>query len=104
MAPKTVLITDDSETTYYQMKMILEGAPQDFKVVGHATNGAEAVTKYQELHPDIVTMDIVMPDVDGVEAVKRILAVNSAAKIVVVSSMGGVREKMIAALSAGAKS
>lgn len=100
--PKKVLIVDDSETTFRQLKKVLEGS--DYEVVGHAVDGNDGVKKFQELRPDIVTMDIVMPGLDGVEAVKQILAVDKAAKIVIVSSMGGVRDKMVAALTAGAKS
>ncbi len=99
---KKVLIVDDSETTYRQLKKVLEGG--GYEVVGHAVNGDDGVAKFQELRPDIVTMDIVMPGLDGVGAVKQILAIDAGAKLVIVSSMGGVREKMVAALTAGAKS
>lgn len=103
MAKKRVLIADDSLTTYHQLKKILEQRPEEFEVIGHAVDGAEAIAKYEQLRPDVVTMDIVMPVLDGLEAVKGILKVDPKAKIVVVSSMGGVKDKVVAVLTAGAK-
>ncbi len=99
---KKVLIVDDSETTFRQLKKVIETG--EYEVVAHAVDGEDGIKKFEELRPDIVTMDIVMPNLDGVEAVKRILAIDKAAKIIIVSSMGGVRDKMVAALTAGAKS
>jgi two-component system chemotaxis response regulator CheY len=98
---RSVLVVDDSTTAYAQLKKILDGT--EFTVVAHATNAEEAVAHYAAHKPELVTMDIVMPGADGVEAVKRILASDPAAKIVIVSSMGGVKERVVAALSAGAK-
>lgn len=103
MPRKRVLIADDSVTTYHQLKKILDQLPEDFEVVGHAVDGADAIAKYEQLRPDVVTMDIVMPGVDGLEAVKGILKLDPKAKIVVVSSMGGVKDKVVAVLTAGAK-
>lgn len=100
---KRVLIVDDSATMYHQLKKVLDGVPAEFEVVGHAVDGEDAVKKFGEQRPNIVTMDIVMPGLDGLEALRRILALDKAAKVVIVSSMGGVRDKLVAALSAGAK-
>ena len=73
-----------------------------FQVIGEAGNGAEAVEKYKELKPDIVTMDITMPEVDGVTALKQIREIDGKAKVVMVSAMG--QEVMIRdAVMAGAK-
>lgn len=99
---RSVLIVDDSTTAAAQLKKILDEAG-DFQVVGHATSAEDAVRLYGEHKPELVTMDIVMPGADGVEAIKRILEKDAGAKIVVVSSMGGVKSKVVAALSAGAK-
>jgi two-component system chemotaxis response regulator CheY len=99
--PRNVLVVDDSTTAYTQLKKILDGT--EFQVVAHAANADDAVTEYAARKPDLVTMDIVMPGADGVEALKRILAADPTAKVVIVSSMGGVKEKVVAALSAGAK-
>jgi two-component system chemotaxis response regulator CheY len=99
---KRVLIADDSATTFHQLRKILE-LSGDFEVAGHAVDGNDAVAKYKELRPDLVTMDIVMPGMDGLGAVQAIIAFDPAAKIVVASSMGGVKDKVVALLSAGAK-
>jgi two-component system chemotaxis response regulator CheY len=100
---KRVLITDDSTTAFHQLKKVVEGTPGEFEVVGHATTGEESVSKFRELRPDLVTMDLVMPGIDGVETIRQILAEDPKASIVVVSSMGGIRDKVVAALTAGAK-
>ena len=76
--------------------------PEGFEVVGEATNGIEAMEKYTELHPDIVTMDIVMPKQSGIDAVKGILAQSPDAKVVMCSALG--QESLVMeALQAGAK-
>lgn len=98
---KNVLIVDDTMFMRLSLKTML--VKNGFNVVGEAENGAIAVEKYQQLNPDIVTMDITMPEVDGVEALKRIRAIDGQAKVVMVSAMG--QEVMIRnAIMAGAKS
>ncbi|WP_378955262.1 response regulator [Pelosinus sp. sgz500959] len=97
---KSVLIVDDTMFMRLSLKTML--VKNGFNVVGEAENGAIAVEKYQQLNPDIVTMDITMPEVDGVEALKRIRAIDGQAKVVMVSAMG--QEAMIRnAVMAGAK-
>src|SRR5208337_3106414 len=68
-------------------------APNGFEIVGEAVNGAEAVTKYAELKPDLVTMDITMKVKDGLEAAREILAADPNARIVMVTALG--QEKML---------
>jgi two-component system, chemotaxis family, chemotaxis protein CheY len=100
---RSVLIVDDSITAMQLLKQILEESGE-FTVVGHARSMEDAVRAYATLRPDLVTMDIVMPEGDGLETTRRILATDPNAKIVVVSSLGEVKDKVVGALGAGAKS
>ena len=95
-----VLVVDDAAF----MRMMLSKMLTDngYVVVGEAGNGAEAVEKYEELKPDIVTMDITMPGVSGVEAVQRIVKKDPGAKIIMVSAMGQ-QSMVVEAIRAGAK-
>ncbi|MFW5787468.1 MAG: response regulator [Halanaerobiales bacterium] len=96
---KSVLIVDDAAFMRLNIKNILK---DNYEVVGEAENGKEGVEKYQELEPDIVTMDITMPVMDGLEAIKAIKDIDPEAKIVVCSAMG--QQKMvIKAIELGAK-
>lgn len=82
---KKVLIVDDSLFIYEEMKSLLEGT--DFSVVAYAKNGEDAIDMYEEHKPDIVTMDIILPGMDGLETSKKILEKWPDAKILVVSSL-----------------
>ncbi len=95
-----MLVVDDSLFMIQMLKNIL---PKDrFEVIGEASTGREAIERYNELNPDLVTMDITMPDMDGIAAVKEILKINSEAKVIMCSAMG--QKPMIKeALEAGAK-
>ncbi len=95
-----VLIADDASFMRQMIREIIE--PEGYEVVGEATNGIEAVDQFEELHPDIVTMDIVMPKRSGIDAVKGILAKHPDAKIVMCSALG--QETLVMeALQAGAR-
>lgn len=83
---KSVLIVDDAAFMRLTLRTLLEN--NGFNVVGEAENGAVAVKKYQELHPDIVTMDITMPEMDGVTALKEIRSIDSEAKVVMITALG----------------
>lgn len=97
---KRVLITDDAAFMRISIKNII--SKNGYEVAGEAGNGAEAVQKYMELRPDIVTMDITMPEVNGLEALKQIRAVDPSAVVVMVSALG--QESMVRdAVMAGAK-
>ena len=62
--------------------------PKGYEIAGGAANGNEAVVKYGELNPDLVTMDIIMPEMSGIDAVREILAIDPGAKIVMCSALG----------------
>jgi DNA-binding NarL/FixJ family response regulator len=82
----TVLLCDDSRAL--RMLAARQLADCGFEVVGEAGNGHEAVNQYQTLHPDLVLMDLVMPECDGKQALSRILAQDPAARVVILSSLG----------------
>lgn len=94
-----ILIVDDSRTSRKMLRSILEA--DGHEIIDEAVNGQEGVQKYQALKPDLVTMDITMPVVDGVEALKMIKALDSAAKVIMVTA-AGQKNKMIDCIKAGA--
>lgn len=96
-----VLVVDDSN--FIRLNIVNYLKNNNITVVGEASNGQEAIELYKELKPDIVTMDITMPDMDGVEAVKKIVEIDSNAKIIICSAVGQ-QVKVIEAIKAGAKS
>jgi two-component system chemotaxis response regulator CheY len=94
------LVVDDSAfARRYIEKILLD---MGGKAAGFAANGREAIDQYTKLHPDIVLMDITMPEMEGIEAVENIVAEDEAAKIVMVSSMG-YQDMIKRALASGAK-
>jgi len=98
MATK-VLIVDDAVFMRDMIKDIFSGG--DFEIVGEAVHGVEAVDKYKELSPDLVTMDIVMPFKSGIEATKEILALDDKGTIIMCSALG--QESLVMeAIEAGA--
>ena len=95
-----VLVVDDAAFMRMMVKDIL--TKNGYEVVGEAENGMKALEKYQELKPDLVTMDITMPEMDGISAVKEIKKVDPNAKIVMCSAMGQ-QAMVIEAIQSGAK-
>ena len=95
-----VLICDDSAFMRQKIKQTLEDA--GFEVVGEAGTGVEAIARYQELTPDLVTMDVVMPEKSGVEAVQEIIKDHAEARILMCSALGQ-KKLMTDALQAGAR-
>ncbi|NGP44116.1 response regulator [Bacillaceae bacterium SIJ1] len=95
-----ILIVDDAAFMRMMIKDIL--TKNDFEVVGEAVDGNQAVEKYKELQPDLVTMDITMPEKDGVTALKEIRSYDSDAKVIMCSAMGQ-QAMVIEAIQAGAK-
>lgn len=97
---KRILIVDDAAFMRMMIKDIL--SKNGFEVVGEAQDGAQAVEKYKELTPDLITMDITMPEMDGITALKQIKDINPEAKIIMCSAMGQ-QAMVIDAIQAGAK-
>ncbi len=95
----TVLIVDDATFMRTMLKDIL--SKNGLKIVGEASNGKEAVEKCNRLKPDLITMDITMPKMNGIEAVRKIKEKNPQAKIIMVSAMGQ-QKLIIESLEAGA--
>jgi len=96
----TVLIVDDAAFMRISIKNML--TKNGYEVVGEAENGAVGVQMYQDLSPDIVTMDITMPEMTGLEALKEITKIDPQSKVVMVSAMG--QEAMVRdAIVSGAK-
>jgi len=84
---KKILIVDDAQFIRNRIKNVIE--KMEFaEVAGEASNGDDAITLYKELKPDLVTMDLVMPNTDGIKAIEEIMKFDKNAKIVVVSAMG----------------
>lgn len=100
MMANKILIVDDAAFMRMMIKDIL--TKNGFEVVGEAADGNQAVEKYKELSPDLVTMDITMPEKDGIAALKEIKSLDSNAKIIMCSAMGQ-QAMVIDAIQAGAK-
>jgi two-component system, chemotaxis family, chemotaxis protein CheY len=100
VSSSTVLVCDDAVFMRTMVSDILSQA--GFTVVGEAENGRQAVEKYQQLKPDLVTMDIIMPEMGGIEAVKKITQLDPGARILMCSAMG--QQALVQeALQAGAR-
>lgn len=83
---KTLLVTDDAAIIREKIK---EAARRvGWEIVGEARNGKEAVERYAALRPTAMTLDLVMPEYDGIYALREILAIDPAAKVIVVSALG----------------
>lgn len=95
----SVLIVDDATVMRIRLKEILF---DHFNVVGEADNGIDAIDMYVKLRPDIVTMDITMNHLNGINALEHILDLDSNAKIIMVSAMGQ-KNIVLSALQKGAK-
>ena len=95
-----VLVCDDAIFMRTMISDILSGA--GYEVVGEAETGVQAIERYKALRPDLVTMDIVMPDMGGIEAVREIVKGDADAKILMCSAMGQ-QALVVEAIQAGAK-
>lgn len=95
----TIMVVDDASFMRSMIRDIFSRGP--FVIAGEADNGVEAIRLYRELRPNLTTMDIVMPQMDGLSALREILKIDPAAKVVMCSALG--QESLIAeAIEAGA--
>ncbi|MFD0587574.1 response regulator [Paenibacillus sp. GCM10027627] len=95
-----ILIVDDAAFMRMMIRDIL--SKNGYEVVGEAQDGAQAVERYKELKPDLITMDITMPEMDGISALKEIKKLDGNAKVIMCSAMGQ-QAMVIDAIQAGAK-
>lgn len=97
---KKILIVDDAAFMRMILKNIVE--PAGYEVVAEASNGLEAIEKFEQYKPDVITMDITMPVMDGIVALKEILKIDPNANVCMVSAMG--QDKVILeSVKSGAK-
>jgi two-component system chemotaxis response regulator CheY len=95
-----VLVVDDAA---FMRKMLSDAlASGGHEVVGEASNGTQAVQQYQALHPELTTLDITMPEKDGLEALKEIIAIDPSARVVMCSALGQ-ESKVLESIKLGAK-
>jgi len=100
MRPIRVLIADDQTIVRRGTRALLNQV-DDVEVVGEAANGAEAITLAQRLQPDVILMDLVMPEVDGIAATERIVTDNPSARVIALTSFGS-DDKLLPTIRAGA--
>lgn len=98
--PGKILIVDDAAFMRMMIKDVI--TKNGFEVAGEAVNGLDAVDKYKETKPDLVLMDITMPEMDGLQALKKIREDDADAKIIMCSAMGQ-QAMVIEAIQSGAK-
>jgi two-component system chemotaxis response regulator CheY len=97
---RRVLIVDDSIMARNSLKEILLSA--GYEVVGEAVNGEDGVSQYESLRPDVVSLDITMPKLNGIECLKRIVAMDEEARVIMISALGQ-GAKILEALNNGAR-
>ncbi|WP_270170757.1 response regulator [Paenibacillus sp. SYP-B4298] len=97
---KRILIADDADVVRLSLRTLLHAA--GYEVVAEARTGREAVELYEAYKPDLVTMDLTMPDMDGVEATRKIIEMDVRARVVVCSAYGE-QKQVLEAIAAGAK-
>ena len=95
-----ILITDDAVFMRRMLGDVLKN--NGHTIVGEAANGKEAIAKYKELKPDLVTMDITMPELDGIQACKAIMQSDPQARVLMVSAMGQ-QAMVVEAIKSGAR-
>lgn len=97
---KRVMIVDDSRFVYEELKLMFDET--DYKVVGYANNGEKALELYGEVNPDVVTMDIILPGMDGIETTRQLIEKWPDARILMLSSLA-YEDTMSESKESGAK-
>jgi len=95
-----ILVVDDAQFMRMMLKNILSGA--GYEVVGEGENGVQAIEKYKDLKPDMVIMDMIMPEMGGIDAVREIVKLDPAAKVLMCSAMGQ-QALVVEAIQVGAR-
>lgn len=95
-----VLVVDDAAVMRMVVGDVLSGGGHE--VIGEASTGHEAIARYRELQPEVVTLDVTMPEMDGLTALKEIVAMDPAARVIMCSALGQ-ESKVLEAIEAGAK-
>lgn len=98
---RKILVVDDSKSVAIILKNILNGS--NYEIIRHVQTGEEGVLAYEELKPDLVTIDLILPGISGIEAIRKIIAQDPQARIIVISSVAGIPHKLTESLEAGAK-
>ena len=101
MSKKRILVVDDAKFSRNQIKRVIDEIDNG-EVIGEAENGNEAVLLYEKLKPDLITMDLVMPEKGGVQAIEEIIRMDKSAIIIVISAIGQ-DDLMLEATEKGAK-
>ena len=83
---KRIMVVDDSRIMELQIRKLLEGT--DYAVAAYCENGEDAIARYDEVQPDLVTMDIIMPGIDGLETAQVLMYEHDEAKVLMISSLG----------------
>jgi two-component system chemotaxis response regulator CheY len=95
-----ILIVDDAQFMRMMLKNILSGA--GYEIVGEGENGVQAIEKFKQLNPDLVIMDMIMPEMGGIDAVREMIKIDAGAKVLMCSAMGQ-QALVVEAIQVGAK-
>lgn len=98
-----VLLIDDSRAAQHIFQRYIETS-EEFELVGIASSGAEGIKLYQELKPDLVCLDILMPDMDGVQVLRALKNLDNRVRVIVITSLGSQADKVVEFLKMGALS
>jgi two-component system chemotaxis response regulator CheY len=99
----TVLLIDDSRAAQHIFQRYIETS-SEFELVGIASSGAEGIKLFQELKPDLVCLDILMPDMDGVQVLRALKNLDNKVKVIIITSLGSQADKVVEFLKMGALS